>query len=131
MQDLSKKRHGRGAQLLHFLLRAGGVFLLLLIAVLSGRATWDMYQKFTLAAQAHDEAQKGLDALQQKQAHIAAAVDALATERGVEQEIRERFGVAKPGEGEITVVRDPKEASSTAQGQKGLFERIWNALFVW
>lgn len=131
MQDFSKKRYSRGRELMRFGMSAFGVVALLFLLVLSARAAWDMYGKFAQASEAHDAAQRGLEALKLKQTNISAAVEGLSSSRGVEQEVRERFGVAKPGEGEITIVRDPQQASSTPSGQKGLLERLWQAFFVW
>lgn len=90
-----------------------------------------MYGKFASASQADAAAQVELEDLRRQEAQIGAAAQALASDRGVEAGVRERYGVARPGEGQIDIIR--REATTTDVGTKepGLFTKIFRALFVW
>jgi cell division protein FtsB len=109
----------------------GGVVLLLIVAVVAVRAAWGMYGKFAEAAQSDELAQKEFATLQVQQVQMTTSVNSFNSSRGLEGQIRERYGVVKPGEGQIQIVR---EAASTTQGSlpaKNIFIRAWEALFGW
>jgi hypothetical protein len=131
MEDLSKRRFRRGREILRFAGAAAALVALFLLTILAGRAAWGMYGKFVEASERHGMAQVALGEAQQKEERIATAVAALESERGVEAEIRSRFGLARPGEGEIKIVRSAEDEAVTPRGQKNIFVRIWEALFVW
>lgn len=126
MEDFAKRR-GAG----HLLKSFGGVLILLVLTVLAVRAAWGMYGKFAEASKRDDLSQKELAALEEQQAQVAASVSSFSSERGLEGQVRERYGVVKPGEGQIQIVRD--SASTTPQGTPApnLFIRAWQALFGW
>ena len=62
---------------------------------------------------------------------VGASAEALASMRGVEAGVRERYGVARPGEGQIDIIR--REATSTIprNEQPNVFVKIFRAIFVW
>ena len=125
-----KKRRTIGAEILRVSLGALGVLALSLAAFGASRAAFDMYGKFTEAAAASASADAQLQDMQERRQNIKADVLALSSERGLEAEVRERYGVARPGEGQITIVR---QASSTEilRQEPGLLQKLWQLLFVW
>ena len=125
-----KKRRTAGAELLLIFLSGAGILALVGIATVASRGAWDMYGKFTEAAAASVAAETQLQDLQERHQKIGAEVQALSSERGLEAEVRERYGVARPGEGQITIVR---QASSTEvlRQEPGLLDKLWQLLFVW
>jgi len=125
-----KKRRTVGAELLSISAGLAGIMVLVGIATVASRAAWDMYGKFTEAAAASVAAETQLQDLQERHQKIGAEVQALSSERGLEAEVRERYGVARPGEGQITIVR---QASSTEvlRQEPGLLDKLWQLLFVW
>jgi cell division protein FtsB len=90
-----------------------------------------MYGTFKVAVDARDSAESELASLKASQARLAAQVSMFETPQGVEHEIRERFGVAKPGEGEIQLVRDQASTSTDAPASQNFFEKIFHSLFGW
>jgi len=130
MQDY-RRRRGNKQDVLRAGLGLGGVLLLILLAFFAVRAALGMYSKFASASQADEAAKVELEELKRQLAQVGAAAEALSSLRGVEAGVRERYGVARPGEGQIDIIR--REASSTgATPEKlGLFSRIFRALFVW
>jgi len=81
-----------------------GVFI-----VIAGWNTWDMYQKWRLSEDALEKTRTSYENLEKREAFLDSKIDNLSTESGVEAEVRERFGVAKPGEGVIVVLTEEEE----------------------
>lgn len=108
------------------------IAVLLIIAFLAVKSAYGMYHTFSVAAAEAEGARVELDALRAQEAHVKATLAALGTERGVEEAVRERFGVARPGEGEIRIVRDEgKEGEGESTGEGNIFTRFIQSLFVW
>lgn len=126
-----KKRHGTARHILRFLATVAGAMLLLVLAVVAIKAAWGMYGTFRTAAEARDSALSELAILRADEGRVMAAVAALETPQGVEQEVRERYGVAKPGEGEIHIVRDTSAADAETPTQSSFFEWLFHSLFAW
>ena len=130
MLEFKKRRRTVGAEIARMALGSLGVVLLALAAFGAARAAWDMYGKFNEAAAARAGAEVKLAELEARDTKIKANVEALRTERGVEAALRERYGVARPGEGQIDIVRQP--ASTTAlREEPNLWQKLWQLLFVW
>ena len=66
--------------------------------------------------------------LQKDQAKLSLDIAALKTEKGVEASIREKFGLAKEGEGEIVVVED-KNKPEVQEEKSGWFSNFFKNLF--
>ena len=97
-----------------------GLFVLMIIL---GRATYDIYGREQMSKTNYDAVKKEYDDLQGRQAMLDSEITRLNTQEGVENEIRGRFTVAKPGEVVVTVV--DKQASSTGQNTgPSLWERF-------
>ncbi len=126
-----KKRQPTGAPILRFLAMAAGTLVLFLLSVVVVRAAWGMYGTFTVAVEARDSAEGQLASLKAAQVRLTEAVESFDTPQGVEHEIRERFGVAKPGEGEIQIVRESGSTTLQTKPQENVFVKILRSLFVW
>jgi hypothetical protein len=126
-----KKRPHAGHTLLKFFAMCAGTLAMFLLSVVAVRAAWGMYDTFKIATDARAGAQGQLVQLTGDQARLAAAVADFDTASGVEREIRDRFGVVKPGEGEIEIVRDQGSSTPEAGASQGGFMRILQSLFVW
>ncbi len=129
---LDYKKNPRAHVVPKFLLHCTISLLLLVVAVLVVRAAWHMYGKFATASAAAEAAKTELSHMEEQKASVSEAIAELSSERGVEASAREKFGVAKPGEGEIRIIRD-KEGVGTlpSQDDQNILSRIFNALFVW
>ncbi len=122
---LQKKDTGR------FALRLVGVALLLVVTVAAAHSAWNMYGKLVRATQAQEETRTQLAIATAQTAQVEASVAALSSDRGVEAQMRERFGVARPGEGEITIVDNIPTATSTTEADQPWWWRLYHTLFVW
>ncbi len=69
-----------------------------------------------------------LSELKEKKAQLSTDIAKLQTESGVEENIRDKFGLAKEGEGLIVVVEDKNKAEAEEE-KPGWFESLWNKLF--
>jgi cell division protein FtsB len=131
MRDF-KRRRGATHDTLNFLGLCAGVLLIMGFAGFSARAAWGMYQKFAIASQGHAVAEGELAHLKVQYARVSAAVEDLSSERGVEGQVRERFGVARPGEEAIMIVREGTTTPETpALPKDNIAVRLFRALFVW
>jgi len=131
MRDFRKQR-GRSKDVGRFFVLCAGLAGVLALALFSAQAAWGMYVKFTVASKGDEAAQGDLESLQAQYTRVTAAVDDFSTARGQEGEIRERFGVSKPGEGSIEIVR----AATSSEGQQNtlpqdLWHRMLRAFVVW
>lgn len=126
-----KKRRNKKNEGLGLALRGLGCVALLGVTALAVHAAWDMYGKLAEASGGRESAEAQLAALQTREAQVAASVADISSSRGVEAQLRERFGVALPGEGEIDIVRPAASTSADAKSQEPWWQRLWHALFVW
>ena len=130
MFDYKKNQH---ANIVPRFIAAGiGTLALFLVAVITSHAAWQMYNKFTTASAAADAAKQEQTELEAQKASVGQAIEELSTPRGVEAHLRERFGVAKPGEGEIRIIRgDDMDGFTPFENEKNILTRVFEALFVW
>ncbi len=100
------------------------VFALVLISGLFvGKATFDMYRSDNLTAEKRRIAEDELMAVKGRESLLRAQIISLKTERGVEEELREKFRVVKNGEGVIIVVdQEKKESTTTKSGFTRFFK---------
>jgi len=66
--------------------------------------------------------------LEGKKARLTSEIAKLETDSGVEENIREKFGLGKEGEGLIVVVED-KNKVEVKEEKKGWFSSLWDKLF--
>jgi len=131
MRDFKKQRSA-SHDVFNFFLLSAGILLILGLTTVSVQAAWGMYTKFTIASEGDAAAKAELVQLGIQHARVSAAVDDLSSNRGVEGQIRERFGVARPGEGAIMIVRSGTTTAGAQNFNKeNIFMRVFHALFVW
>lgn len=130
MQDYRRRRAGK-----QDVTRAGlgvlGMLLLALLAFFALRGAWGMYTKFVAASEADAAAKEELETLKGQVAQVGASADELSSARGVEAGVRERFGVARPGEGQIDIIRREVASSSPKKDEPNIFVKVFRAIFVW
>ena len=88
---------------------AGGLSILLIWLIF---LNVNIAKKEEIARTAAHDTQAQLANLSQRQSVLQQDINELSTPRGQEATVRETFGVAKPGEGEIIIV-PPKIATTT------------------
>ena len=87
--------------------RVGALCLLLLIVLLI-RGVWGVYFKERESRVLRLEAQAQLADLERREGELRADIAELKTDRGIEQELRERYDLARQGEGVVVLVDPPQ-----------------------
>ena len=105
-----------------------GAFLLLVLAVFLSGATWEVYQKEKNARAERDIALEAHESLTERKEKLSDDLTALESERGLEEEFRKRFPVAREGE-EVIILVDAKDTapSSTESTERG----FWGTVRGW
>lgn len=103
------------------------VFVLGVAVFLSG-AVWEVKQKQDLAWQERNNAGRSHEELEERKSTLLEQVSHFESERGLEEEFRKRFPVAKEGE-EVIVLIDPQHEADAAVATppKG----VWATLRSW
>ncbi len=101
------------------------IIVLVVVCLLVARGVWSAYGKYEKSKEIADRARADLASLQTRQDSLSGEIDALATPEGKEREIRDRFGVVKPGEKMVVLVDDASATDQTAAAsQSGWWERF-------
>lgn len=106
--------------------KIGAIGLLALVTFFFARGALRMYFRYEEASTASTAAAKELETLKERKAQLEVDTDRLNSERGLEEELRRRYGVARPGEGVIEIT---EPAASTSTERPGLLRRWLNWLF--
>ncbi|HYF13112.1 MAG TPA: hypothetical protein VD928_02365 [Candidatus Paceibacterota bacterium] len=125
-----KKRGPASFAIARFFALMVGTVALFLVSVVAVRAAWSMYDTFKVAADARLSAENQLSLLRADEKRVSAAVASFDTPQGVEREIRERFGVVKPGEGQIQIIREEFK-TPLVPNRPNFFEQILDSFIVW
>ena len=91
--------------------------LLLVAIIIVGRGTWGVFQKSKESRERLQASLAELETLQAREENISEEIEQFSTPRGVEQEIREKYRVAKEGEHMIILLGD-KEAPKPVEEPK-------------
>jgi cell division protein FtsB len=67
--------------------------------------------------------------LQKSKDKLTSDIESLKTDKGLEENIREKFGLAKEGEGLILVVDEKNIESTEENTEKGWFSGLWSNWF--
>lgn len=130
MNDYKKPRTSH--DIVRFYASVVVVIALFALTTVAVRAAYGMYQTFNTAAIEANSVGTELAALDAQYVQVQTTLAALGTERGMEKAVRERFGVVRPGEGEIRIVRDQGSIETdTAVQDKNIITQFLQSLFVW
>lgn len=83
------------------------IIIMAMFLVLISHSAWRMHEKSLDAISKRDKAIEELRALEARKAELENDVARLSSDRGIEEEIRDRFMVAKEGE-KVMIVVEPK-----------------------
>lgn len=87
------------------------------ILVFMSLSTFNIYKKYRESYENKKSAKQELENLEQRNRELSSRIERLRTERGLEEEIRKKFNVAKEGEGVVVIV--PKFSTSSNENAKG------------
>jgi len=83
-------------------------------------------RKMELTRENRKMAEKNVAGLLEEKERLSTDIAKLETEQGVEESIREKFGLSKEGEGLIIVVEDKNAPTEPPKPQRGLFNFLKN-----
>lgn len=108
-------------------------FVVLLIAsVFLTHGVWGVYQKERQTRINKQQRLAHLDELNTRREALEKEINQLSTERGIDEEIRQKFEVAMEGEEVIVIVDPPLNGSlSNITESKNTFERFLGAVMFW
>jgi len=104
------------------------VLIVLLLAFLFMiRAVWRVYDHEKVSSQDRERIEKELSSADRRAATLKGQIDSLETQRGVEDEIRAKFNVAKEGEGVAVIIND---ANATSVATTSVVKESWWKSFM-
>lgn len=119
---MSRPNEGRLKKRLFFL-RMVSVGLVGVILLL-GFSVWGVYFKYRETKEKKVELQKEMSTLEAREASLKAKLANFDTERGIEEEIRSKFQVAKEGEGVILLVEPNEKSTTTSTDARSVWEKM-------
>ncbi len=122
MREFQEKRKIRG-----FLYSKKIVILLLLVTALLFFFTIKVYLKSKNALSKNEETKKELVELEKRKTELEKDVNRFQSESGLEEEVRKKFNVQKPGEKVLIIVDKNAENGKIDSGNElnDLFSQIW------
>jgi cell division protein FtsB len=100
--------------------------LLAVILVFLAYSTIKIYLRSRQAKGVNEMVKKEVEDLRNRKSELEASVKRLETETGIEEEIRSKFPVQKPGEKTVMIVEgESKGDNLTANSPSGFFQKIW------
>ncbi len=100
---------------------------LLIIVAIGARGVWGVYKKAQESHELRVEAEAKLNDLKQREAELRADISMLRTDRGIEEQLRERYDLAKDNEGVVVIVEPP---APPAEPRPTGFQKF-KGWFVW
>ncbi len=88
---------------------------------------YGIYKKVSESEKDRKAAERELADLETREQMLVLKVDRGNTDRGLEEQIREKYNVAKEGESVIVLVDKPI-AASTTQNEANVFKAVWQRL---
>jgi len=99
------------------------ILLLIIFMGFVANGTWNVFKKSHQSSQKLEVSKSELETLEKKKENITKDLDRLETKVGIEEEIRNKFDLAK--EGEMTIVIVDTEEEVVLPEEKGRFETLW------
>lgn len=126
MLEFNKKKKLRKIIYSPLILIVLAIFFLIL-----SRAVWGVYHKSKLSYQNLLRDQSELVKLAAREKSLAASLDYLKTEQGIESEIRTKFRAVKDDEKLAVIVEDekPVPASTTSSEKRGFWHKVYAIMF--
>ena len=87
------------------------IFLIILIFLLL-KMVWSVYEKQALTKDNLAKTAASFEGLQAREKMLSSSIDKLKTDSGIEQEIREKYGLVKPGE-EVIMIVDGEDSTNS------------------
>ena len=97
------------------------VMALFVVLLFLARGVWNIYQKEKESANLDSDSRAKLQSLSAQADQLTTNINKLSTDAGVDEELRQKYGVVKPGEEMIVVV--PEDAT-TSTSTESVYSKI-------
>ena len=87
-----------------------------MILLFLANGVWNIYQKEKESSTLDSDSKAKLEALSSQAGQLTTNINKLSTDTGIDEELRLKYGVVKPGEEMIVVVPDDSATTSTSTG---------------
>lgn len=106
-----------------------GVVLCVLVGVtfVFARGAVRMYERYSAARTAEQSAKADVDLLKERESELQAKTQKLSSDRGVEEALRERYGVVREGE-QVIEILEPADLGPASPAENGVL-RWFRGLF--
>ncbi len=94
---------------------------LFVVLLFLARGVWNIYQKEKESANLDSDSRAKLQSLSAQADQLTTNINKLSTDAGVDEELRQKYGVVKPGEEMIVVV--PEDAT-TSTSTESVYSKI-------
>lgn len=102
------------------------LLILFVVLIIVGRGAWSAHKKAETARSERNIALRHITQLETRNADMLASLEHFKNDSGIEEEMRQKYTVARPGEEIVVVVDDDvkKGKNSEAVDKKSLWQRI-------
>tara|TARA_B100000745_G_scaffold290137_1_gene228812 strand:+ start:17749 stop:18126 length:378 start_codon:yes stop_codon:yes gene_type:complete len=101
-----------------------GILVLLVTVAFFAKGVWGVYEKARFAREARDAARNELTNLTTRETALSSEIRRLETQRGLEEEIRQKYDVGRRGEQMIVLVDAPEPDKVYVPPQPTIWERV-------
>lgn len=98
--------------------------LLIILTIIILIQLYDIYFKYKISQDNTHKTAASLEILREKEIYLKSEIARLESKSGIEEEIREKYGVIKPGEEIIVILNDKNEGLKSQETNKGFWSRI-------
>lgn len=106
-------------------LRRLGLLALFALVVFAASGVWGVYRKERESAERRTEAETARADLEEREGQLSADIERLKSDRGLEETLREQYGLAERGEQLIVIVDSAATSIHGTSTRRGLFRRIF------
>jgi cell division protein FtsB len=105
------------------------LIILIIVIFFLLNAVWNVYKKQAMTKDNLIKTATVYESLQAREKMLSSEIERLKTDSGAEEEIRERYGLIRPGEEVIIIVDEHKDKNSPANSSSAtVWQKIWNWL---
>ncbi len=98
--------------------------LLMILIIIILIQLYDIYFKYKISQDNTRKTAANLEILKEKEVYLKSEITRLESQTGIEEEIREKYGVIRPGEEIIVILDDTDEDLKSQEINKSLWTKI-------
>ncbi|HAS85014.1 MAG TPA: hypothetical protein DCS23_03030 [Candidatus Yonathbacteria bacterium] len=100
--------------------------MLAVMLFFAGKGAWGIHQKAQIAISERNIAQRSMLEMEERTAELQSSLIHLKSDIGVEEEIRQKYSVVRPGEEVVVIVDD--RAKKSENSEAGIGNGFWRSI---